>query len=266
MFDARLGELKDDVDAGRLDVGVDDADAVAGPGDQHGEVGRRVRLAGAAAKGVSGDDFGQELSSEAADEVAGDESAKRATAARRRCYLGRPRRRLSPCRADLNRCDSCSSSSNSAPLAILSASRAAPLLVQFEHRQRVDVDLVHRHARAWRRACPGRTAASGPVGPRRNTRRAAAAPRRPSRLSISVPWRPQETSIQDRRRRRTSVTWCRETCGSEITISRASSRPIVISRSIGESPGLNRLALRRIEQLQTDTTGRNRPVLVAHRP
>ena len=40
-----LVQAEEDVDAGRLDVGVDDADAVAPPGDRHRQVGGDVGLA-----------------------------------------------------------------------------------------------------------------------------------------------------------------------------------------------------------------------------
>src|SRR5262249_49923310 len=46
------------VDAWRLDVGVDDADPMAAQRQPGGEVGREVRLAGAAAIGMGGNDLG----------------------------------------------------------------------------------------------------------------------------------------------------------------------------------------------------------------
>ena len=46
-----------DMDAGRLNVGINDADAVALHGVEGRQVGRRVRLAGTTSKGVDRHDF-----------------------------------------------------------------------------------------------------------------------------------------------------------------------------------------------------------------
>jgi hypothetical protein len=57
--DALLVEAEQDVDAGRLNVGVHDADAPAAERRERGQVGGQVRLAGAAAERMDGDDSGQ---------------------------------------------------------------------------------------------------------------------------------------------------------------------------------------------------------------
>ena len=59
--DRVAGEAEQDVDARRLDVAVDDADAMPGRGDDGGQVGGRVRLAGSATERVDRDDRGHGL-------------------------------------------------------------------------------------------------------------------------------------------------------------------------------------------------------------
>ena len=55
---ARVLEPEEHVDPRRLDVGVDDGDALAGGRQTHGQVGGQVRFAGPAAIRVNGNDLG----------------------------------------------------------------------------------------------------------------------------------------------------------------------------------------------------------------
>jgi hypothetical protein len=58
-MDLGLAQPEQDMDPGRLDIGVDDANAAAVAGEQRCEVGRRVRFPGAAAVRVDRDDLPQ---------------------------------------------------------------------------------------------------------------------------------------------------------------------------------------------------------------
>jgi hypothetical protein len=55
--EAGLIDTEDDVYSGRVHVEIDDRDSLALSGREHGEVGRRIGLAGAAAEGVHRDDL-----------------------------------------------------------------------------------------------------------------------------------------------------------------------------------------------------------------
>jgi hypothetical protein len=56
-FDALLGQREGHVNAGRLDVRIDHRHPFSRERDQRGQVGRQVRLARAAAKGMDRNDF-----------------------------------------------------------------------------------------------------------------------------------------------------------------------------------------------------------------
>ena len=217
-------------------------------------------LAGAAAEGMGRDDFGQRLSlhSDSGRTIAG---ARRSSV----CDHG-PRKRFISYRS--------APTASAARFAAIrrtarrrrsrSASRRLRSWSSSSMAMRIGVDLIHRGGRAGARLALVEPQHRAGRPQAEDHARTAAAPRPPRGCRSACRAGRRRSSIQSSSLAN-SVTWCRETCGSEMTMSRPSSRPIVISRLIGESPGLNRLALGRIKQLHTHTADRRWPVLVAHR-
>jgi len=66
-MDVGLTQPEEDMDPGRLNIGVDDANAAAVAGEQRSQVGRRVRFPGATAVRVDRDDLPQGASPRSAE-------------------------------------------------------------------------------------------------------------------------------------------------------------------------------------------------------